>query len=111
MFTTLFLMTVITILLLPAAIWLYALVDVVINEFYNLAIKLIWLVLLCSFPPIATVFYYLIGRSQRITFRKAGKPVLLVILLVPVIAIIAIYLLYIGEAAPYREVVPNSISI
>jgi len=104
-------MMVITILLLPAAIWLYALVDVLINEYYNLGIKLTWLVLLCSFPPIATIFYYLIGRSQRSTFRKAGKPMLLVILLLPVIAIIAIYLLYIGDAVPYREVVPNSITI
>jgi hypothetical protein len=111
MFTTIFLMTVITILLLPVAIWLFALVDVLINEFYNLSVKLIWLVLLCSFPPIATIFYYLIGRSQRITFRKAGKPVLLVIVLAPIIAIIAIYFLYIGDTAPYREVIPNSITI
>ncbi|GAM10388.1 hypothetical protein OR1_02677 [Geobacter sp. OR-1] len=111
MFTTFFLMTLVSILLLPACIWLYALADVLINEFHNFGVKLIWLVLLCSFPPIATIFYYLIGRSQRITFHRAGKPVMLVILLVPVIAITAIYMLYIGDSAPYREVIPNTITI
>lgn len=110
MLTTVFLMTIVSILLLPACLWLYALVDVVVNEFDNLGIKVAWLLLLVFMPPIATLFYFLIGREQRVTRRKVGKTVIFIILLIPVLLIIAINLIYFGNYGMHPDI-PETIRI
>ena len=66
------------------------------NDFFSFWIKVAWLVMLMFFPPVATIFYFLVGRDQRVTHYKAGKTVTWIILLVPVISIIVLYLLFHG---------------
>jgi accessory gene regulator protein AgrB len=110
MLTTVFLMTIVSILVLPACLWLYALVDVVMNEFDNLGIKVAWLLALAFFPPVATIFYFLIGREQRVTRYKAGKTVIFIILLIPILLIIVINLMYFGNFAVQPDI-PETIRI
>ena len=110
MLSTLFLMSLISILLLPACIWLYAVVDVLKNEFCNIGIKMAWLLLLIFFPPLATIFYFLMGRGQRITNYKVGKTVSIIIILIPVAMIIAIYIAWFSSSPPHPDI-PQIIQI
>ncbi|GAM09391.1 hypothetical protein OR1_01669 [Geobacter sp. OR-1] len=110
MLTTVFLMTIVSILVLPACLWLYALVDVAMNEFANLGIKMAWLLLLIFFPPVATIIYFLLGRGQRVTSYQVGKTVMIIILLIPVLLIIAFYLLYFGNFGFHPDI-PETIRI
>ena len=89
MLATIFMMVFISILVLPSILWLYALVDVGINEFYNFGNKVAWLLFLICFPPITTILYLLLGRDQRSTRYKAGKTVTLLIFIIPLLLIIA----------------------
>jgi Phospholipase_D-nuclease N-terminal len=111
MLPTIFLMAIITVLVLPSILWLYALVDVVINEFINIGIKLAWLLALICFPPIATIFYFLFGTGQKTTKFRAGKPVMLIIFIIPLIIIIAIYFHYITNFGFHQHVPSGSITI
>ena len=90
--TLIMLLVVIALITLPSIIWLYALADATINAFQTFGIKIIWILVLCFFPPIGTVLYYLIGRSQRRTYYPVGRLVLIFILILPIIATIAFYL-------------------
>ena len=87
-----FLLGFIAIIELPSVLWLYALADVIINEFRSLVIKFVWALFLCFFPPLGTLLYFLIGRSQRVTRYPVGRVVVITILIVPVAMVIA-YLL------------------
>jgi Phospholipase_D-nuclease N-terminal len=106
-----FLLGFIAIIAMPSVLWLYALTDVIINEFRSLMTKFIWALFLCFFPPLGTLLYYLIGRSQRITCYPVGRVVFVCILLVPVVMIIA-YLLYsLGHFTMFMEPPPKTIQI
>lgn len=47
------------------AFWLWALVDILKNEFTG-SNKIIWLLLVIAVPLIGVILYYLIGREQKI---------------------------------------------
>ena len=102
----LMLMGFIALIALPSVIWLYALADVAINAFRAFSTKIIWMLVLCFFPPIGTVLYFLIGRSQRRTYYPVGRFVLICILIFPIVITIAYYLqspepkTYIEPSAP-----------
>jgi len=82
----------IAVIALPSILWLYALADTTINAFKTFGVKIIWILALCCFPPVGTVLYYLIGRSQRRTCYPVGRFVLICILIFPIVATIAFYL-------------------
>jgi hypothetical protein len=107
---TILIMTVISILILPSILWLYALVDVVINEFFNFGTKLAWLVFLLLLPPITTILYFIIGRNQRITAYSAGKTVIIIIILIPLIMIISIYVINFSGSG-VQSIPQNSVTI
>jgi hypothetical protein len=100
------LLVVIAVITLPSIIWLYALADATINTFKTFSLKIIWILALCFFPPVGTVLYYLIGRSQRRTYYPVGRFVLICILIFPVVMTITYYLqspeptTYIEPSAP-----------
>jgi hypothetical protein len=101
----------IAIIALPSVLWLYALADVIINEFRSLVAKFVWALFLCFFPPVGTLLYFLVGRSQRITCYPVGRVVLMCILLVPVVMVIT-YLLYsLGHLTFIMEPPPKAIQI
>jgi hypothetical protein len=97
----------IALITLPSIIWLYALADVSVNAFNTFGTKIIWLLVLCCFPPVGTVLYYLIGRSQRRTRYPVGRFVLVCILIFPIVMTIAYYLRS-PEPKSYNE--PSTLS-
>jgi cell shape-determining protein MreD len=86
------LLVVLAVITLPSIIWLYALADATINTFRSFTTKIIWILALCCFPPLGTLLYYLIGRSQRRSFYPVGRFVLICILIFPIVMTIAYYL-------------------
>jgi hypothetical protein len=104
------LLVVIAVITLPSIIWLYALADATINTFKTFGVKIIWILALCFFPPVGTVLYYLIGRSQRRTYYPVGRFVLICILIFPVVMTIAYYLhspeptTYIEPSSPSKSI-------
>ena len=101
----------IAIIALPSVLWLYALADVIINEFRSLVAKFVWALFLCFFPPLGTLLYFLVGRSQRITCYPVGRLVIFCILVVPVVMVIG-YLLYsLGHFTFIMEPPPKAIQI
>ena len=106
-----FLLGFIAIIALPSVLWLYALADVIINEFRSLVTKFVWTLFLCFFPPLGTLLYYLIGRSQRITYYPVGRVVVFSILFVPVVMIIAYVLYSLGHFTMFMEPPPRAIQI
>lgn len=106
--TFLMLLVVVAVITLPSIIWLYALADATINSFHTFAAKIIWLLVLCFFPPLGTVLYYLIGRSQRRTYYPVGRFVLICILIFPIIATIAFYLSSTEPTTYMEPPVPSS---
>jgi len=78
---------------LPSILWLYALADVIRNDFRLFSTKLVWAAVLCLFPPLGTVLYYLIGRNQRTTFHPVGRLVFISIFAIPLLMIL-FYVLY-----------------
>ena len=100
----------IAIIALPSVLWLYALADVIINNFREFTLKIVWILALCFFPPVGTVLYFLIGRSQRRTYYPVGKFVLICILIFPVVMTIAYYLhspeptTYIEPSSPSKTI-------
>ena len=51
----------IALIALPSVLWMYSLADVMRNDFQNATTKIVWFVVLCCFPPFATILYFLIG--------------------------------------------------
>jgi hypothetical protein len=107
----LFLIGFIAIIALPSVLWLYALADVIINEFRSLITKFVWALFLCFFPPLGTLLYFLIGRNQRITYYPVGRLVVICIFLVPVAMIIAYVLYSLGHLTFIMEPPPKAIQI
>ncbi|QHL86451.1 hypothetical protein GU926_02930 [Nibribacter ruber] len=52
--------------LLPAILWIWALVDVLKSDFKTDFEKIIWLLLVIFLPFLGWILYVFIGRSQRI---------------------------------------------
>jgi hypothetical protein len=108
--TLIMLLVVIAVITLPSIVWLYALADATINTFKTFGIKIIWILALCFFPPVGTVLYYLIGRSQRRTYYPVGRFVVICILIFPVVMTLAYYLhspeptTYIEPSSPSKTI-------
>jgi hypothetical protein len=100
----------IALIALPAATWLYALADVIRNEFKSSLTKIVWLTVLCFFPPVGTMLYFLIGRNQRTTYYPVGGFVVFCIFVFPVLLIVA-YILYILGHLTFFPVPPKTIQI
>jgi hypothetical protein len=90
---TIMLMGFIALVALPSVLWLYALADVIRNDFQYFSTKIVWAAVLCLFPPLGTVLYFIIGRNQRTTCYPVGRLVAFCILIIPVLMIVT-YLLY-----------------
>ena len=106
----LFLIGFIVIIALPSVLWLYALADVIINEFRSLITKFVWALFLCFFPPLGTLLYFLIGRSQRITYYPVGRVVVICILLVPVVMGAIVRHLAANQRGPYKKREPDKLA-
>jgi len=91
------LMGFIAVIALPSVIWLYALADVIRNDFKHISTKIVWIVNLCIIPPLGTILYFLIGRNQRITHYPVGKVVAFCIFILPVLMVIAYFLFSLGH--------------
>ncbi|RNI32356.1 PLDc_N domain-containing protein [Rufibacter immobilis] len=50
----------------PAAIWLWATVDLLSSKFSNRVDKLIWLVAIALIPVLGALLYLIIGRRQKL---------------------------------------------
>ena len=104
------LMGFIAIIALPSVLWLYALADVIRNDFQYFSTKIAWAIALFFFPPLGTILYFLIGRSQRITFYPVGRIVAFCIFIVPVLMIV-FYFLYILGHLTFLPEPPKTIQI
>jgi Phospholipase_D-nuclease N-terminal len=100
----------IALIALPSVIWLYALADVIRNDFQYFSTKIVWLVVLCGFPPLGTLLYFLIGRYQRTTYYPVGRLVVFCIFILPALMIVA-YLLYSLGHLTFIPEPPKSIQI
>jgi hypothetical protein len=90
------LMGFISFIALPTVLWLYALVDVIRNNFKHFTTKIVWIINLCVFPPLGTVLYFLIGRRQRTTDYPVGGLVVFCIFGVPILMIVGYFLFSTG---------------
>ena len=90
-------MVFLTLIALPTVIWLYALADVIRNDFKHIATKIVWVINLCLFPPLGTILYLLIGRNQRTTFHPVGKLVVFCMVIIPLLLVIAYLLFTLGH--------------
>ena len=66
----LFLTGFIAIIALPSVLWLYALADVIINDFRSLITKFVWMLFLCFFPPLGTLLYFL-SKNHLVPGRQS----------------------------------------
>jgi hypothetical protein len=88
---------------LPSVIWLYALADVIRNDFQYLPTKIVWLIVLCFFPPLGTILYFLIGRNQRITYHPVGRLVVFCMFIIPVLMVVAYLFFSLGHLTSFPE--------
>jgi len=100
----------IALIALPSLLWLYALADTILNRFSEFFVKIIWILVLCTFPPLGTVLYFLIGRNQRTTYYPVGRVIILSILVIPML-MIAAYLLYSMGHVTFIPEPPKSMQI
>jgi bacteriorhodopsin len=100
----------IALIALPSVIWVYALIDVIRNDFKHIATKIVWIINLCIFPPLGTLLYFLIGRNQRTTHYPVGRLVFICIFIVPLLMIIAYFLFSLGHLT-FLPVPPETIRI
>lgn len=82
---------------LPSILWLYALADVARNAFHYFTTKILWLIILCFFPPLGTILYFIIGRNQRVTCYPVGKLVAFIIFIIPALMVVAYLLFSLGH--------------
>jgi hypothetical protein len=95
---------------LPSVIWLYGLTDVIRNDFQYFSTKIAWLIVLCFFPPLGTLLYFLIGRRQRVTHYPVGRLVGFCIFIIPVLMVVTYLLFSLGHLAFFPEP-PETIQI
>jgi len=87
----------IALIALPSVLWLYALADAIINSFSEFGTKIVWILVLCFIPPVGTVLYLLIGRSQRTTYYPVGRILFIGILIIPVLMVLAYFFYSLGH--------------
>jgi hypothetical protein len=87
----------IALIALPSVIWVYALADIIRNDFKHIETKIVWIINLCVFPPLGTLLYFLIGRNQRTTNYPIGRFVVLFYFIIPVLLILAYFLFSLGH--------------
>ena len=63
------LLSIILVFILPLAIWLLVLIDILKSEF-NGSNKIIWLLVVIFLSFIGVILYLLIGRSQKIKAQQ-----------------------------------------
>lgn len=51
---------------IPAALWLWALIDLLSSDFRDSTTKLIWVVIIIFLPVLGALLYLLIGRGQKV---------------------------------------------
>jgi hypothetical protein len=95
---------------LPSVLWLYALADVARNCFKDITTKILWLIILCLFPPLGTILYFLIGRNQRITYYPVGKILVIIIFIIPALMVVTFFLFSSGHLSLVPEP-PETIQI
>ncbi|MBF9255307.1 PLDc N-terminal domain-containing protein [Pontibacter sp. 172403-2] len=54
------------ILIIPALLWLYALVEILTKSFKNGTDKIVWLLVVLLLPVLGFILYYAIGRSRLV---------------------------------------------
>ena len=91
------LMGFIALIALPSVIWVYALADVIRNDFLQISTKIVWIINLFVFPPLGTILYFLIGRNQRTTNYPVGRIVVFWIFIFPVLLVVAYFLFSLGH--------------
>ena len=52
--------------LIPAILWIIALVDVLKSNFIDSTNKLIWVLVIILFPIVGAIIYFLVGRNQKV---------------------------------------------
>lgn len=52
--------------LIPFALWLWALVEIIRSDFNDSSQKIIWLLILIFLPVLGWLLYVIIGRGQRV---------------------------------------------
>lgn len=57
------------IILLPLLLWIFALVDILKNEFIG-SNKIVWLLVVILMPVVGAILYFLMGRQQKIKLPK-----------------------------------------
>lgn len=60
------LLLILVFLLIPAILWIIALVDVLKSDFSDSTNKLIWVIVIFLFPIVGAVIYFIIGTKQKI---------------------------------------------
>lgn len=58
-------------LIIPAILWLWVLVDLLKSEFMNSTNKIVWVVVVVFFPFIGALLYLLFGQGQKIRKSKS----------------------------------------
>ena len=56
----------ILILLIPAVIWLWAIIDLLRSDFTNGINKIVWAIVIIFIPFLGAILYLILGRSQKI---------------------------------------------
>lgn len=59
------LLIILSMVLFPSIFWLWALIDVVKNEFEPEKNKLVWLLVVALLPFVGSLLYFFIGRAQK----------------------------------------------
>ncbi|MBL0745460.1 PLDc N-terminal domain-containing protein [Chryseolinea lacunae] len=57
---------IILVLLVPFALWLWALIEIIRSDFKESSQKIIWLLVLIFLPFLGWLLYVIIGRGQRV---------------------------------------------
>ncbi|MGC9256894.1 PLD nuclease N-terminal domain-containing protein [Desulfurella sp.] len=52
--------------LIAVVLWIYALIDILKNDFKDGLTKVIWLVLVIVLPFLGSILYFFIGRNQKL---------------------------------------------
>lgn len=84
--------------------------DSVRNDFEPFFAKILWIVVLCSLPPLGTLLYFLIGRSQRTTDYPVGRLVAFCIFVIPLLMVVVSFLYSLGQLTFLPEP-PDTIQI
>ena len=56
----------ILILLIPAVIWLWAIIDLLRSDFSNGINKIVWAIIIIFVPFLGAILYLILGRSQKL---------------------------------------------